>query len=436
MPPGPVKPAKIRRSQWISVFLLLAVGIINILDRSTLAVANQNISGDLHLTHTQMGLLLSVFSWAYAISQLPVGVILDRLGARIVLGMGLFAWSVAQLCGGLVTRLWQFLGARIFLGVGEAPTYPAGAKIIAGWFNRRERGGPTGIFICSSTIGPMIAPPVITLIMLYAGWRKMFITMGIAGILLSMLWYLVVRDRGSISLTPEETAYFDESNDPAAVQRKLTLDEWLGLFAQRTTWGILLGFVGVIYMVWLYLTWLPDYLERERHLSIARAGWVVSIPYVFGTLGTLFCGYLADYLLRRGVSPVNSRKWPVCIGLVGGACFTIPVAYTPNTTLAVVYLCVVMFFIYMASGGAWALVNIATPNHMISTVGGLQNFGGYFLGAFASLITGWIVERTHAFTLALVIGSCVTFAAALIYFLLVVHPIHDVKGSSPSVSKG
>jgi MFS family permease len=420
------KSAKVGRFQRISVGLLLAVGIVNILDRSTLAIANSNVSGDLHLSPVQMGLLLSAFSWAYAFSQLPIGVLLDRIGARIVLGVGLFCWSVAQLCGGLVVSLRQFLAARVFLGIGEAPTYPAGAKIIADWFNKRERGAPTGIFLCSPTIGPMIAPPIITAIMLYAGWRWMFIAMGAMGIVLSALWFLAARDRQHALLTAEETAYFDELGGPTAVVRKLSFAEWRGLFAQRTTWGIVLGFVGVIYMIWLYLTWLPGYLELERHLSIARTGWVVSIPYLFGTLGTLFCGYLADYLLRRGVSLINSRKWPICIGLLGGAAFTIPAAYTPNTTIAVIYLCAVMFFLYMASGGAWALVNVATPNHMVATVGGLQNFGGYFGGSFAPVITGFLVGRTHSFTSALMMSSIVAFAAALIYFVLVTEPIREV----------
>src|SRR3982751_6784624 len=97
MSPPRVKGAKVRRFQWISVALLVLVGIINLLDRSTLAIANHNVSEDLQLSPTQMGLLLSAFSWAYAFSQLPLGVALDRLGARLVLGLGLFVWSVAQL---------------------------------------------------------------------------------------------------------------------------------------------------------------------------------------------------------------------------------------------------------------------------------------------------------------------------------------------------
>ncbi len=411
--------------QWISLSLLVLIGIVCILDRSTLALANSDVSRDLKLDPAKMGLLLSGFSIAYSLSQLPLGIILDRLGARLVLGAGLLLWSIAQLCGGFVHTLRQFMVARIFLGIGESPTYPAGAKVIAEWFNQRERGRPTGIFLASPTIAPALAPPIITGLMLAFGWRRMFIIMGAAGIVLAAIWYLLMRDRKHVSLTPAESAYFDSTNDIAALQRTLSLNEWLQLFLQPSTWGIVGGFVGVIYTIWLYINWLPGYLEFERHLTVARTGWVASIPYLFGTLGALACGWAADFLLSRGFSPIDSRKWPICVGLVGTALFTILVAFTPNTVTAVIYLCFVMFFIYLASAGAWALVNVAAPNHMVAAVGCLQNFGGYLGGSFAPVVTGFLVKHTHSFAGSLVLSSAVSFISALVYFTLVTHPIRD-----------
>ena len=114
------------------------------------------------------------------------------------------------------------------------------------------------------------------------------------------------------------------------------------------------------------------------------------------------------------------------MGLLGSAAFTVPVAYTPGVTMAVVYLCVVMFFLYMASGGAWALVNVATPNHMVATVGGFQNFGGYFGGSFAPIVTGWLVQHTHSFKSALMLSAAVASVAAFVYFVLVRAPIRDL----------
>ena len=421
------KTPRLKRIQVIALVFLTLAGIVNYLDRSTLSIANHSVSAELGLSASQMGLLLSAFSLAYAFSQLPIGVLLDRFGARVMLGLGMFVWSIAQLCGGMVHSLGQFLVARVFLGIGEAPQFPAGAKVVSEWFALRERGAPTGIFVASSTIGPALAPPILTVLMLTLGWRGMFIVMGLLGIAVSIGWYLIYRNRNEVQLESAEIAYLSEGEavDASVPDRKMSGTEWRNLFASRTTWGMILGFMGVIYMVWLYLTWLPAYFEHERHLSIAKTGWIVSIPYLFGTIGMLSSGYIADFLLARGVAPINSRKWPICVGLLGAAAFTIPAAFTPSTALAIAYISAAMFFVNMSSGGAWALVTVSAPRHLLGSLGSIQNFGGYLGGSFAPFITGIVVDQTHSFVNALLISAGVAFAAALAYLFLVRVPIAD-----------
>ena len=419
------KTPRLVRIQWVALAFLMLAGIVNYLDRSTLSIANHSVSGELGLSASQMGLLLSAFSFSYAFSQLPIGVLLDRFGARIMLGLGMLVWSVAQLFGGLVQTLPQFLAARICLGIGEAPQFPAGAKVVSEWFSLRERGRPSGIFVASSTIGPALAPPILTSLLLVFGWRWMFIVMGVLGIAVALGWYAVYRNRSEVALAPEEVVHLTEEEPHARAERRVTFAEWRGLFAEPTTWGLIFGFMGVVYMVWLYLTWLPAYLEHERHLSIARTGWIVSIPYLFGTLGMLSSGFVADSLMARGVAPIRSRKWPICTGLIFAAIFTVPAAYTPNTTLAIVYLSLAMYFINLASGGAWALVSVAAPRHLVASLGSIQNFGGYFGGSFAPFITGVVVDRTHSFVNAFLISAGVSVVAALVYMFVVRVPIAE-----------
>lgn len=428
-----VKTPRLGRIQRIAVTFLMLAGIVNYLDRSTLSIANHSVSGELGLSASQMGLLLSAFSFAYAFSQLPVGALLDRFGARLMLGLGMLVWSVAQLCGGLVQTLQQFLVARIALGIGEAPQFPAGAKVVSEWFALRERGRPTGIFTTSSTIGPALAPPILTALLLAFGWRWMFVVMGVLGLAVALGWYIVYRNRGDVTLAEEEVVHLTEDEPHARAERRMTFAEWRGLFGSPTTWGMIFGFMGVIYMVWLYLTWLPAYLEHERHLSIAKTGWVVSIPYLFGTLGMLSSGYVADGLMARGMAPIRSRKWPICTGLICAAVFTVPAAFTPNTTLAIVYLSLAMYFVNMASGGAWALVSVTAPRHLAASLGSIQNFGGYFGGSFAPFITGIVVDRTHSFVNAFLISAAVSFAAALVYMFVVRAPIAERSSGEAAV---
>ncbi len=291
------KTPRLRRIQWVAVTFLTLAGLVNYLDRSTLSIANHSVSGELGLSASQMGLLLSAFSFSYAFAQLPMGALLDRFGARLMLGVGMLVWSVAQFFGGLVQTLQQFLIARICLGIGEAPQFPAGAKVVSEWYALRERGRPTGIFTTSSTIGPGLAPPILTGLLLAFGWRWMFVVMGVMGIAVSISWYIVYRNRAEVTLDADEVAHLTEEEPQMRAERRMTGAEWRGLFASRTTWGMIFGFMGVIYMVWLYLTWLPAYLEHERHLSIAKTGWIVSIPYS-GSRAHLAC-------CRAGSSPMD-----------------------------------------------------------------------------------------------------------------------------------
>lgn len=422
------KSARLRRVQWIAVAFLTAAGIINYIDRSALSIANTAIRDEMGLSPSEMGLLLSAFSLAYAFSQLPTGALLDKIGARIMLGAGMFFWSLTQVACGLVNSFSQFMVARAILGVGEAPQFPAGAKVVSEWFNVGERGKPTGMIVASSCIGPCIAPPLLTALMLAFGWRWMFIITGLLGIVVAIGWYLIYRNRNEVDLTPAEQRYIDEGSESTA-SNTMTVAEWKSLFTHRTTWGIIFGFMGVIYMVWLYLTWLPSYLEHARGFTVERTGWVVAIPYLAGTAGMLCAGQIVDLLVKRGATIISSRKWPVCAGLLGGALFTIPAAYTPGAVMAVIYISLALFFINLASAASWTMISVVVPKRQVGSLGSIMNFGGYFAGSFAPIVTGFMVERTGSYVNALLAAAVISIVAALAFFVLV---RDDMKGQETS----
>src|SRR5262249_10025682 len=158
-----------------------------------------------------------------------------------VLGAGILVWAVTQVFTGFVGSLSQFLAARICLGTGEAPIFPAGARVIADWFKKSERGVPTGSFLSSTTIVPVLAPPVITALMLALGGRHMYMALVLAGVVLAAIWVAFARDHKSIAFTTEEEAYFEQSGPPNA---KLGAAGYAALLSQRSVWGLVLGFVG------------------------------------------------------------------------------------------------------------------------------------------------------------------------------------------------
>jgi MFS family permease len=402
--------------------MLLLTGAVNYIDRVALAIANPLIRQDLHLSIAEMGVLLSVFLWTYCFAQLPVGFAIDRVGPRLLLGLGAVVWSVAQVLAGFVTTMFQFALTRVLLGIGEAPQFPLDAKVVRTWFNVRDRGTPTGIFNSASTLGPAIAPPLLTALMLGFGWRWMFIIVGLAGIVIGLVWWAVYRDPGDYALTSDERHYLEHGEDGTHGGR-VTFAEWKSLFRYRTTWGMIFGNFGNGYMIWLYAAWLPGYLEIQRHISIPHTGWVASIPYIFGVIGSLFGGWAADRLMRRGFSPINSRKIPIILGMFGAAGCTIFAALIPSNVAAVAAISAAVFTGNLAGATIWALAVVAAPSKGVASLGSMQNFGGFLGGALAPMLTGFIVQATHSFVPALILSAVVSIISALVYLVVVRNPV-------------
>jgi sugar phosphate permease len=413
---------RVRRIQRAALTLLVISGAINTMDRAALAIANPLVRHDFGLSIAQMGALLSAFLWAYAFSQLPVGALIDRLGPRKLLTWGLALWSGAQLLCGVVTSMGQFFTARLLLGIGEAPQFPSAGRVVRDWFAVRDRGFATGIFNSASTFGTGLAAPVLTALMLAFGWRWMFIVMGVLGLAISVVWFLLYREPAQVGLTPEENAYRSEG-DQAGEIRQITLREWGGLFRSCTTWGLLVGYFGVIYVQWVFYSWMPGYLEIQRHMSVAHTGIAAGIPYIFAVAGALSAGWLVDFLTRWGVNPINSRKLPLCTVLVLETGFVIAAALVPSNTVAIACLSGAMFFGTAATTYSWTLVTVVGPANCTGSLGSLQNFGGYIGGSLAPVTTGLIVQGTGSFVPALFCGAGMALFAAIAYFLLVRGPI-------------
>ena len=412
-------PPRVRRIQISALVLLVTAGTLNYVDRATLSIANPLIRQDLGLSIADMGLLLSAFLWAYAFCQLPGGALTDRIGPRRLLGIGLLVWSLAQGLAGVVGSFWQFVIARVFLGAGEAPMFSGAARVVRDWWNVRDRALPTGIWNCSSSLGPTIAPPLLTVLMLTLGWRWMFVLMGVFGILIAIAWFGIYREVEEVALSGEEAHHLTEGEEERPPDQHVTFAEWGRLFRFRVTWGLILGFFGIVYMVWLFQAWLPGYLEMQRHMSICATGFVAAIPYACGVVGSIGAGWITDKLMAGGFSPINSRKLPIIVGLVGMAVSTFIAAETPSNVMAVMAISAAVFFAGGASGMSWALASVAAPAHCTASLGSIQNFGGYLGGALAPMVTGFIVQATGTFVPALLVGAAIALASAAAYLIVI-----------------
>jgi MFS family permease len=408
-----------RRGQRTVMALLFAAGVVNFLDRGSLSIANGPIRGELHLSGTEMGGLLSFFSLAYGFAQLPVGALLDRFGSRVLLGIGLLVWSAAQGATAFVGSYRQFVPLRLLLGVGEAPFFPAGVQAIEGWFAPEERGWPTGVLNASSMLGQAVAPLVLTELMLRAGWRSMFGVIGALGLVLVLAWFPLYRD-------PLDGDPVNRLRGLRPLRGGFSFKDYSTFFCSPVMWGMLLGFSGINYTAWLYLAWLPGYLEFAHHVSIARTGLLAVLPFLMGACGMFVSGLAADRLVDAGRDPLRSRRRMIVAGMVLSAGFTFFVAGAQTARGAVLLIGAALFCVHFAGTAAWGLVQFAAPKGRIATVGSIQNFGSFMVASVAPLLTGWLLDRTHSFHLALLACSAVTLAGALAYAVLVRGVIAEV----------
>ncbi|WP_110950784.1 MFS transporter [Pseudomonas bohemica] len=416
--------------QTITVVFLMLFGVVNYLDRSALSIANTTIQKDMLISPSEMGILLSAFSLAYAFAQLPMGMVIDKLGSKIALGGALLVWSVAQTASGFINNFNSFFALRVLLGIGEAPMFPSAAKTLNEWFEEHERGTPTGIVWSATCIGPCLAPPILTLFMVNFSWRGMFIITGALGIVLALCWLTFYKSRAQYL---KELAAMGEQpvRQPAIVEVDAAVPQregsffagWVDLFKHRSTWGTFLGFMGVIYMLWLHLTWLPGYFQREHGLDPYSTAWVVSFAYVFGAIGTVAAGRICDRLVKRGVGVLNSRKYTVIGGLVFAAVFTLPLTFVISLGGCIALLCLALLGINLSSATTWMVVNTVVDTKRVASLGSIQNFGGYIAGSVAPIVTGFSVEYSGTFATAFAVSAIVALLSAVAYFVLLKAPI-------------
>lgn len=416
---------RVKRLRTTALALLVIAGCVNYLDRSAVSVANPLIRDDLGLSVGQMGLLLSAFTWSYGLAQLPAGILVDRLAARRMLGAGLVLWSLAQMAAAFALSLTQFVWARAALGLGESPMYTGGTRVCADWYPVRERTLPVAVFNASASLGPAIAPGVLTWLMTAFGWRSMFMIIGVAGLLIAAAWLAVYRGPASAGLSAGERAAIgaDRAVPAGLPPRREALFRDAGrLLRLRTTWGMAIGFFGVIYMTWLYATWLPGYLEAQRHLSVTAAGLLTSIPLSAGFVGALAGGVVSNRLVRAGIGPRDACRIPVIWGMLGTAVFTLAGAFVPSTWAALALLSGGVFLANLASSCGWALGALMVPPEEVGTLEAIQNIGGSVGGGMAPVVTGYAVEATGSFVPALCLAAAVAVLSALTYWGMVRPP--------------
>ena len=413
------------RRYWIFVFMFL-LATINYVDRIVLSVSSTPIAEEFGISKVELGYLFSSFLWLYVVCLVPMGVIVDKLGTRAVNAAGIGIWSIATALTGLATGFSVLIATRVMMGVGESTTYPASGRVIREWIPLKERALFAAIFNAGAYFGPAIGGLVLAWLVSVAGWRATFLvcaTMGFIWLVAWMVWFR--KPEEATWLSDEERALIlrernGNTRNAPAEGHSIGLR---GLLSAPSMLGLMVAQGCAVYTQYFFLTWLPNYLQTERGMSMLKSGALMSLPFVGAVILTVLLGRLSDSVLtEEGARSGGRRRLGALLMLFGSVILLTPLVSN-------VYL--VLLLITIALGGVASAValNIALIGDLLRTPAdsgratGLLILGGNVFGIMAPIVTGYVVQATGSFNMAFVVAGALLAFGALTVFLLARTPI-------------
>jgi ACS family D-galactonate transporter-like MFS transporter len=413
------------RHRYVVMVMIFICVVITYLDRSNISITAPAMRKELGLDTEQMGWILSAFGWTYAFCQIPGGWLVDRIRPRFLYPAVLIIWSIATACLGIVGSFFALFGLRLLIGALEAPSYMMNNMVVTSWFPDRERAGAIGFYTSGQFIGLAFLQPLLVWLVATDGWRAVFFTTGIGGLIWGLIWLWTYRTpRESRMANKAEIALIESggglvdlgSADTNKQKRKLSWSDLATVFKYRKLWGVYIGQFAVTSCQWFFLTWFPTYLVEFRHLSILKSGIYVSLPFIAAFFGTQLSGFLSDRILRSGRSLGLARKTPIIFGLLLSSSI-IGANYVQAPELVIAFMALAFFGNGMASIG-WSLISHVAPRHLIGLTGGTFNFISNLSGIATPLIIGYLAEGGN-FAPGLTYIAAVAVMGALAYIFVI-----------------
>ncbi|MSU47562.1 MAG: MFS transporter [Opitutus sp.] len=435
-PAIPPVSAQVGYYRWMICALLLFAATINYVDRQIISILKTTLTKEFNWTDERIyaGIVFS-FQLAYAIGMLAAGRIIDRIGLRLGFAIFIALWSLAAIGHAFAHKLPEFglpalvidtklgfatitlTGAaagfalmRFLLGLGEAGNFPAAIKTVAEWFPKKERALSTGIFNSGTNIGALVTPIVVPPVALMWGWEWAFIATGALGFIWIFWWWAAYRaPEEHPRLKPAELAYI--RSDPPD---QITPIKWRNLLPHRQTWAFALGKFLTDPIWWLYLFWIPDFLNRQYGVDLKNIGLPLVVIYLLADVGSIGGGWISSRLMKHGWTVNRARKTAMFICAV----CVVPILFAKVASL---WVAVVLVGVAAAAHQGWSanlftLTSDMFPRKAVGSVVGIGGMAGAVGGMFLALIVGEVLQRTGKYDILWIIA-----ASAYLFALLVIH---------------
>ncbi len=387
-------PAERRR--WYIIAVIFLAIVFNYYDRQIVSILKPMLKKEFDLGDDGYALVLNVFTVFYALMYPVSGWLVDKFGERKVMLAGVIGWSVACLGGGVSRTFGSFLFFRGMLGAAEPTNFPAQLKVITVWFSGKLRATANSLCIAGSSVGAIIAPPLVAWIAMRYNFHTVFIVAGVVGLIIALLWFLIYQEpplairRESIGETESEDTQLGF--------------KWGQLWGTKSLWGILLiRFVSD--PVWYFcLFWLPGYLQEESGLTLAQIGMFGWIPFLVADLGAIATSAWSDKMVRNGKEPLLARKIMLSsIAVLAPLCCL--TSYVSNAYLTILIFSLVavaclswLFTVSVVIAEAFPVKNVAS---VLGIAGGFGALGAVLFNYFVGQMMGSLGAGTIFIVMAM-----------------------------------
>jgi ACS family hexuronate transporter-like MFS transporter len=411
--PETIPAGRVGYYRWVVCALLFFAATVNYVDRQVIGILKPTLQGQFQWSEIDYSNIVFAFQLAYAIGLLGVGKVMDWLGVRTGLSLAVIVWSIAAMGHALARSVMGFSIARFALGLGESGGFPASIKAVAEWFPKQERAFATGIFNSGTNVGAVIAPLIVPWLTIAYGWEWAFVVTGALGFIWLALWwifYSAPHEHGRISKT--ELAHI--RSDPEEPEARVN---WASLFPHRQTWAFAAGKFMTDPVWWVYLFWVPDFLNRNHGLSLSQVGLPLIVIYLLADVGSIGGGWLSSTLIHRGWSVNRGRKTAMLVCALA----VVPIVFTSITSD--LWVAVLLIGLAAAAHQGWSanlftLTSDMFPRRAVGSVVGIGGMAGALGGMMIAKFVGYLLEWTGSYLPVFVIAGSAYLAALLVIHLL------------------
>jgi ACS family hexuronate transporter-like MFS transporter len=375
-----------RFSLILLIALLLGSTTINYIHRQVLSVLAPVLRDEFRLSNEQYAWIVNAFMASYAVSLPLAGWVLDRIGVGRGLTVAVMCWSAAGTLTSLVQGPVSLAWARAVLAMGQSGAWPAFAKAVSIWIPAQWRTMAIGICNSGSSLGSMIAPPLVVWLTAECGWRGAFVLTGLLGFcwVAAFEWF---------RRSTHEMRAMDGGKRSHAAGAPVN---WRTLLALRQTWIVFVCRFLADPIWYFYVFWIPEFLTRERGLSLKAVGAVAWIPFLVSALANFATGILAERLQNRGWTARRTRKVLMFAGAAGSP-IGVAAVHAGSVAMTMTLICVAIFFWMIWSVTVQTLPGDYFPPQAVASVYGIGGMGSTVGSVIAIWLVGRTLDLTHSY---------------------------------------